>query len=452
MDDSPYWMDDWEMLYNWIYVWSENTPPLYVAIINNDPLAERLVSEVTDINQICANPAFLEVAAYHKSVSVVKLLLERGANVSDRNGNNSTLLFLACYPNGHTRMKGDIVDNDRDDGNDVYETSKLLLEVGADCNIQVYKGMTPFLLSLSWQPLRVIELLANFGGDSTMTSEGGYTALHLAAENEDVNAINFVIRQGFTSLDILTSEKSTPLSIAIQVGNMEGCQYLLWCGADANLKSGDKDLSPLQLVCESSFGGDTTVHEYIVNLLLDYGAVVHWQIVEAALATDRLHRRMNDSSDYLCGRITGLLIRHVAKVHVLAGCQSFDENVRNWITEDGPYRKYYLKCYKELEKMQSAAYENVRIFHLLTGTRKQLAGYARNYELRKYLVGNDLQRMFPEYFDFIHQRVALAVMRFKLLKKASRFISDCLKLNDWRGPIPQGIVMYFSNTDLEYFK
>jgi ankyrin repeat protein len=112
----------------------------------------------------------LNSAIQFGSVDVVKEVLEKGVNPNESKDGNYVLLST-CYAGGQ------------------YELAKLLLEFGADVNVQrASNGLTALHIACgaigdaNYVKYEFVELLLDYGADVTIEDEKGHTALYYAKE------------------------------------------------------------------------------------------------------------------------------------------------------------------------------------------------------------------------------------------------------------------------------
>lgn len=236
-------------------------PPLFSAIKNEPHMAEIMIKEGADLNQIFEGWSPLQLATCERNLSVARLLLERGANPN--HAEDVTALYMACL--------FDEFSND----DTSYEFCKLLLEYGADCHFRNFEGISPLHEALRQQTLKVINLIISYGADISMVDLQGNTALHCAACNHRVDVTAFVLDLGF-DIEICNNDSATPLSCAIETENLEGCKFLIDRGAMVNRPVG-RYSSILALVITRR-----CVNLEIVDLLFEYGAIVEAELLRTA--------------------------------------------------------------------------------------------------------------------------------------------------------------------------
>lgn len=176
-------------------------------------------------------PLYL-AAANDGSSATVKLLLDRGANPTERDGQQSTPLLAAAGANDLASMR-------------------LLLEHGADANDADIFGMTPLIEAAGNGSVKAIEMLLARGANVNAVSKteinpsvkngaialGNFTALLVAAPASGPEVIKVLLDAG-AKVDALDVRKMTPLMAAIATDHADPrvVKMLLDRGADPNRK------------------------------------------------------------------------------------------------------------------------------------------------------------------------------------------------------------------------
>ncbi|KAL1686000.1 ankyrin repeat-containing domain protein, partial [Schizophyllum commune] len=142
----------------------------------------------------------LHLATRHWSLSTVRLLLERGANVNALSSVHRTPLHIAACE-GH------------------FEIIRLLVESGAALEARDTDGWTPLYLAARNRDLYVIELLLDLGSDPQTRADDGTTLLDAVGRTrfpcEDaVRAL--LIRAGCTE-----ETERIPLENGVQLGDSD---------------------------------------------------------------------------------------------------------------------------------------------------------------------------------------------------------------------------------------
>jgi ankyrin repeat protein len=163
-----------------------------------------------DINESDAkNQTPLLISLYKPDLKMVELLIQEGADVTATSVERETPLLMACqYLMEEDKEalkiisllidKGAKIKSDDWKGegalhravrNNLYETSKLLVEGGVPINKRSDKGITPIMAAAVASDAKMIQILLDFGADTEEISEDGYTPLDIAKENGNLEVI-----------------------------------------------------------------------------------------------------------------------------------------------------------------------------------------------------------------------------------------------------------------------
>ena len=202
------------------------TPLCYAIVGGNPAIVELLISRGATLKPY--SERFLDYAIAYDWVEITKLLLENGADSSkaprilDDNSDMSVLLKAHGVPSKDINAKNQnwpsLVYACRGDNGEHPDEIQRLLELGADIDIQNYKGKT---------------------------------GLHYAAKAGFLKVINLLIENGAT-VDAIDNDGETPLFEAIRSTIKNGekqraaLEALLVKGADPNVKN-RKEQTPLQV-------------------------------------------------------------------------------------------------------------------------------------------------------------------------------------------------------------
>ncbi|KAI9760710.1 MAG: hypothetical protein M1840_002218 [Geoglossum simile] len=188
----------------------------------------------------------LMLAARSGDREVVRLLIEKGADIEAEASDGGTVLY-------ETAKRGAV------------EMVALLLEKSANANAKTNYGRTPLLDAAAAGHAVVARLLLGNGADASVKEFEGGTSLHLAVKGRHIAMTRLLLEKG-ADVTAEDNEGHTPLHLALQNGHEVLANLLLGKGADISVK--DRSgwaVGLLHLAVRSK-------HEAITRLLLSVGA------------------------------------------------------------------------------------------------------------------------------------------------------------------------------------
>lgn len=170
---------------------------------------------------------------------ICKLLIDRGANVNAMNKKGWTPLMFATKKKinsfGIIRMK--TYAGAYADPKDKVEIAKLLLNKGAHANTVTKLG-TPLLSAVQQNFSKMVKLLVDRGADVNLQNESGTTPLKQACFNESFEIAKYLVENN-ADINRSDNEGFTPLMFAAGKGNEKLSEYLIDRGADLNSENRD---------------------------------------------------------------------------------------------------------------------------------------------------------------------------------------------------------------------
>jgi ankyrin repeat protein len=188
------------------------------AVIKKDTIKiEQLLQSGVDINiqhPTSGTTVLMIASSYYYYDDIVSFLIRKGSKLNLQDSEGKTALLWAA--------------------SNSLPNAKILVANGADVNIPANDGMTPFIqatlgVSSGKVTIEMCELFRKNGADinASLTKQSaiGWTALHYAAINGDVELVKYLIKYE-ANVNKPTGEGSTPLYLA-QLGKHESIVKIL---------------------------------------------------------------------------------------------------------------------------------------------------------------------------------------------------------------------------------
>ena len=260
-----------------------------------DPKLADLIAAVrsTDIKavekRIAANPELLKAqdragstplhhAAGFGSLAMMKLLLDKGADVNAANKRKSTPLFWGLYNEAKVRLlieRGANLKARTTDGRSiVFQAAsmgnavpllRLLLEKGGSPDGKTLTGVTPLMAAAGRANVEAVRILIDHKVDVNARNEAGGTALMMGAASGSSQVVRMLLENG-ADVNLRTKKNESALADAATAGVEESVKLLLDRGAEVNVQD-IRGYSPLLYAA-----GSDTMPAGIVKMLLAKGA------------------------------------------------------------------------------------------------------------------------------------------------------------------------------------
>jgi cytohesin len=233
-----------------------NQTETVAILLNNGASIEAMVRlPDDDVNSGPTATPLLLAANYGSSSAVVKLLLERGANVSASDSHHYNPLHMAVMINR-------------------TEIVELLLVHGAAIDARDSLGWTPFHWAVVLNRTHIVDLLLSHGASIEALARWAYeaqseapsaTPLHFAALSSSPAVVQLLLERG-ANVSVRDSIGMMPLHRALSIDRTDIVELLLIHGAPIDARFTYASLTPLHAVSGSSYK--------MVKLLLERGASV----------------------------------------------------------------------------------------------------------------------------------------------------------------------------------
>lgn len=210
----------------------------YTAEFNQQAIAEYLLQKGAEIdikNDRGSTPLFIALLCKHEDIS--HYFLKKGANAHYIRNDGASLLFIAVQSNLYNTAKL-LIEKYNVDVNHKHKASntnavniavsssdykmvKLLIENGADCNLQPNtNGITPLMVAAYYGKFDVLRLIVFKNPDAIHTVSPQYgTAKDLAVSAGHLHIAEFLIEPKFTIFDIMDMGMNTAVIDSIKQNN-----------------------------------------------------------------------------------------------------------------------------------------------------------------------------------------------------------------------------------------
>lgn len=184
------------------------------VILNRVSLAEKLIVRGADIGSVAINQVSLfELAIFAERLDYLKMLIFKFKHLEKIHSENSKVLPLLVSVVG-----GDPL---------VLEGVKILLDQGANINVQTSQGNTAVILAgCLTDNLKLITLLVEQGADVNIPNENGDTALIDAAFKGKNEILGYLLNNG-ADINVKNNAGQSALDMARQTENSDAIRMLL---------------------------------------------------------------------------------------------------------------------------------------------------------------------------------------------------------------------------------
>ncbi|XP_065062546.1 serine/threonine-protein phosphatase 6 regulatory ankyrin repeat subunit A-like isoform X2 [Rhopilema esculentum] len=268
---------------------NEGNLPLHIAATTrNALLSKELLQSHAEEQLKAVNKEYLDtplhVAARHKDVDIIKILVDNGANVAEKNTDGQTVLHIACSvgdeatvkylhsvkanPNIHDKLNRTPLHVATEGGHSsIIEI--LIDKYKADVNQRSKDGSTLIHLASKCGHPEVALFFVKRGVPLQMPNKEGAICLHEAAKQGHVSVVKSLLLKG-ASVNVMTKDFYTPLHTAVRHGKHLVVQVVLGFGADVNCRGGQNREAPLHLAARLQKDA-----RHVSEMLLKSGANVN---------------------------------------------------------------------------------------------------------------------------------------------------------------------------------
>lgn len=197
---------------------SGETALMHAARSGVTDVVELLIGSGLDVNAIDANEMTpLMHAAQHGRAAAIRALMDAGADIGAKTAGGTTVILNYSVLLEHPST-----------------VLKALLEAGADPNTRDSDGGAPLILASYGPDTSRLEALLEFGADVNVQDRAGNTPLLNASNNGYADGVSFLLQAG-AAVNAADTSGTTPLASAARNGHSDVVALLLRSGADRNV-------------------------------------------------------------------------------------------------------------------------------------------------------------------------------------------------------------------------
>ncbi|XP_065584178.1 ankyrin repeat, PH and SEC7 domain containing protein secG-like [Artemia franciscana] len=314
--------------------------PLHLAVISGDlEVIKMILDKGADVNarDIYGESPLHLAASSRCSQTVIECLLKFGADVHIRNSEQLSPLHLAAHC-GHTltvecllRSSADINARGKYDGSPLHlaavrghtQTAECLLRSGADVNARCIYDQSPLHLAAFHGHTQTAKCLSRCGAEVNARDIYGKSPLHLAAFHGHTQTVECLLRSG-ADINARGKYDGSPLHLAAFRGHTQTAECLLRSGADVNARDID-DQSPLHLAafrghpktveCLLKFSADVNIRNIHGGSPL-HKAVLNVQLSSISGSETNVYKRPRDKDDMTSLHVVATLLKHGADINI----------------------------------------------------------------------------------------------------------------------------------------
>ena len=262
---------------------------LLVFLDRNAQFSKMLIEKGANVENDRPGPSLLMYAVAVGDEDLLRVLLDHGANVNRQGANNGGTALMCAIT---FASESDDALLGSDGHMDALTAAKILIDYGADVNLESQSGKTALTMAISSNNVAMAQLLIDNGADC------GAPVLFeaVAAGNEAI--VGAMIEKGVDINDQDRNDGNTALHIAACKGRQAIARMLTDHGADVNIPNNDKATALMHAL--------TFNHEAIARDFIDKGADVNLQDTKGRTALSHYCREIS-------GAMGQLLKKHGAR-------------------------------------------------------------------------------------------------------------------------------------------
>ncbi|XP_011505281.1 PREDICTED: ankyrin-1-like [Ceratosolen solmsi marchali] len=421
---------------------SGKTPLFYACDIDDQTFKNEFGNHKTQTLHSVLNQFYI------KRNKIIDILLKYKANVNIYDFNSITVLHY-------------IVDINKFFGDDKKtEVVKVLLNKGADVNARTKTGLTPLHIALKKGFIDLVEIFLKYNIDPNIVEyENLYTPLHLATMNDllapkSEEIISALLTKG-ADVDMKQIDGKTPLHIAASTRYTTNRLVTLLkveCDIDCQDKRGKTALHMACLNRNADNVQNLLNHGADINITDTFGKTAFFYFYE--FQYDVLDSRVHV---YNFHQIYYIFKNHIRRLRVIGFYVSW-ENMSYYMKLKDLHKQqvvnsdeddFLMQLENEVQKMKSIKINSYSsLYDILFKDSNEMTLYIKNDKLKNILESSDFKSEFAQYSYLLKLQFEKGLRRSELLKPAKDSLEFILLIS-LPDACSERIFRYLSNRNLK---
>jgi len=233
-------LDQTPQLINYQFGENESSLLHQSCFYKNPEIIKLLIEKGADVNLISDDYTPLGFASKNTCFECIKILLANGANINGTDSIMKIPLMIALAKSSELFSNTNFNNITKEDKNSYIDIIKYLINKGSDLNHRDIYGWTSIFYAIEFgSPIQIIELLLRNGSDVRNLSNIGNSVLQIACKRRSLDVIKVLFDLNkITKLTINIPDNfgTTSLIEATNRNNFDIVEFLLNNGADPSLK------------------------------------------------------------------------------------------------------------------------------------------------------------------------------------------------------------------------
>ncbi|ARE67600.1 SWPV1-034 [Shearwaterpox virus] len=359
-------------------------------------------------------------AVKNNDYEMVKLLLNKGANVNIQDSIGYSCLHIATIRNSNIEIIKALIDNKIDLNaydwigrtplhisviKSNFDAVKLLVRAGAYINVKDRCRKFPIYYAVSKSDNLISGLLLKHGANPNTINDNEETLLHMAVTSNNILLVEQLLLYG-AKIDNGGYNTPPPIVSAVNINNYEIVKMLLQNGANVNINTSDgrTSLHVATIWCNTK----------IIDELLNYGSDVNsLDIYGKTPLSCYMHLNENIATKFI-SRIVMSDIYHDTQVNI----NGFSVNLKT-IENNDTFKKIRNNCFKEIYMLKNINLDRFYSSDIFIRCNTNICLLSRFIKHPKI---KELDNKLTVYKSVVSKRKTKAIFRYYQVKKVLKLL------------------------------